>query len=783
MTKAAPPGPPPKMTKPLPPGYPPKVTKAPPPGPPPKVTKPLPPGYPPKVTKPLPPGYPPKVTKTPPHQPPPKVTKAPPPGPPPKVTKAPPPGPPPKMTKPLPPGYPPKVTKAPPPGYPPKVTKAPPPGPPPKVTKPLPPGYPPRVTKPLPPGYPPKVTKAPPHQPPPKVTKAPPPGPPPTVTKPLPPGYPPKVTKPLPPGYPPKVTKALPPQPPPKVTKAPPPGPPPKVTKAPPPVSPPKMTKPLPPPLPPKTTKPVPPRPSPMTTKPLPPPLPPKTTKPLPPPPPPKTTKHLPPPPPPKITKPVPPTPPPKTTKPPPATTPPKTMTPLKTTRPQPRTTTPSPASPTPTTTPSAMTTSERPGIPRYTTVCTVSYLHTGLPLPLSGECDIIYYDSLLLRPEDTFMGTFTNAYLKPIFDAAKESNVSHNTEFGMSVHAPAINDFSTEVKSDAGMQHYREHWQHKVYNWGVLNIHEIILKNTPDILKTSLIVLKELKDIATAAGKNASMVVGLFCKATGGCDKVSEYLKTIYLPDAIVVLGHISFRDNNITDCTILPLSCFKDPFVRYKNLSYMHSMTDAVNTVKHLQVTKGLDTMYALSTTMAGRWYKPRKPDNKVKFPGKYRVGFKCKVGDYPQKAHVQDVCGNKSFEYTEHFQYTAFHVTGFTFDKKEGFTITFETEESLEKKFCLTLDNNTQLLIGIAVYDVNYDAAPKDCEQFKGASWSRLMWVERMRKLLRVAATYDSGQFVARCLYDIKSKTKIAAYRALPTRAMSPGLRRTFSKPIIS
>ncbi|XP_049515325.1 uncharacterized protein LOC125941632 [Dermacentor silvarum] len=96
-------------------------------------------------------------------------------------------------------------------------------------------------------------------------------------------------------------------------------------------------------------------------------------------------------------------------------------------------------------------------------------------------------------------MSTFTNAYLKPIFDAAKQS---HNTEFGMSVHAPAINDFSIEVKSNAGMQHYKDHWQHKIYHWGVLNIHEIIMKSTPDILKTSLTVLKELKEIATAAGQ-----------------------------------------------------------------------------------------------------------------------------------------------------------------------------------------------------------------------------------------------------------------------------------------
>ncbi|XP_070381742.1 uncharacterized protein [Dermacentor albipictus] len=208
---------------------------------------------------------------------------------------------------------------------------------------------------------------------------------------------------------------------------------------------------------------------------------------------------------------------PPTTTKPPPTTT----KSPPTTTKP-PQTTT----KPPPTTLPAAVTTSERPGLRRYTTVCTVSYLDVGLSFPLDGQCDIIFYDSLLLRPEDTFMGTFTNAYLKPIFDAAKETNIAHNTELGMSVHAPAINDFSAEVKSDAGKKHYKDHWQHKIFHWGVLNIHHLIVKSNPDILKTALTVLKELKDIATAAGKNASMVVGVSCKAPVGCVKVAEYFK-----------------------------------------------------------------------------------------------------------------------------------------------------------------------------------------------------------------------------------------------------------------
>ncbi|KAL3199429.1 hypothetical protein MRX96_014067 [Rhipicephalus microplus] len=415
------------------------------------------------------------------------------------------------------------------------------------------------------------------------------------------------------------------------------------------------------------------------------------------------------------------------------------------------------------------------PGLRRYTTVCTVSYQASGLPLPLGGECEIIYYDSLLLRPEDTFMGTFTNAYLKPIFDAANDS--SHNVQFGMSIHAPAIYKFTMEVKSAAGMQHYKDHWQHNIYHWGVVNIHELILKTTPDIFKASLTILKELKETATAAGKNTSMVVGLFCKSTGNGDEVTEYLKTVYLPDGILVLGHLSYRDNNISDCTILPCSIIADPVVKYKNLSYMHSLNDSIDTVSYLQA-QGLDTMYAVTVTMAGRWYKPRQPDNlNVKYPGKYRVGYLGKVEDYPQKAHVQDVCGNTSLEFTKHFEYTAFHLTAFAWDKKVGLTVTFESLEALQKKLCFAFQNHTTLLVGVSIYDANYDATPRNCTSFQGDTWARVAWIDKMRRLLDVQRPHAPGRFLGACLHAKRRRKTIAVDRVLSARSRLPKPHRTF------
>ncbi|XP_070381533.1 uncharacterized protein [Dermacentor albipictus] len=592
------------------------------------------------------------------------------------------------------------------------------------------------------------TTKAPPTttEPPPTTTE-----PPPTTTEP-----PPTTTEPPPTTTEPPPTTT---EPPPTTTK-----PPPTTTKAPPTTTepPPTTTEP-----PPTTTEPTPTMTKPplTTTKP-----PPTTTNapPTTPNPPPTTTA-----PPPTTTKPPPTTtkPPPTTTKPPPTTTkapPTTTKAPPTTTKPAPTTTKPAPTAtkPPPTTLPAAVTTSERPGLRRYFTVCTVSYLDVGLKLPWAGQCDIIFYDSLLLRPEDTFMGTFNNAYLKPIFDAAKKSDVRHNTQFGMSVHAPAINDFSAEVKSDAGKKHYKDHWQHKIYHWGVLNIHHLIVKSNPDILKTALTVLKELKDIATAAGKNASMVVGVSCKAPAGCDKVAEYFKTVYLPDGIVILSHMSFNDNNITGCTILPPSVIEEkrqPLPEMKTLSYLYLMNDAVNTIKHLQRNEGLDTMYAVSATMAGRWYKPR-------YPGKYQVGEPCKLGDYPQVAHLQTVCENTSLYYTEAFEYSDRYNGGYAYDRDNGFTVSFETRESIAVKFWY-LYENTDLLVGVAVYDVNYDAAPLYCALFEWSPWSRLPIIFYSRKLLNVTRSY--APFAATAALDIRktsSTRQITSPDLHSTRSMA-------------
>ncbi|XP_070381462.1 uncharacterized protein [Dermacentor albipictus] len=371
-------------------------------------------------------------------------------------------------------------------------------------------------------------------------------------------------------------------------------------------------------------------------------------------------------------------------------------------------------------------------------------------------------------------MGTFTNAYLKPIFDAAKETNIAHNTEFGMSVHAPAINDFSAEVKSDAGKKHYKDHWQHKIYHWGVLNIHHLIVKSNPDILKTALTVLKELKDIATAAGKNASMVVGVSCKAPAGCVKVAEYFKTVYLPDGIVILSHMSFNDNNITGCTILPPSVIEDKrqlLPELKTLSYLYSMNDAVNTVKHLQRNEGLDTMYAVSATMAGRWYKPS-------YRAYYRVGELCKLGDYPQVAHVQAACENTSFNYKNTFEYSDRYNCGYAYDMNHGFTVSFETAKSFIIKISYVFDN-TDLQVGVAAYDVNYDAAPMYCKLFNRSPWSRLLIIDYNHKFLNVTRSYAPWVFYTnrRSALENRRRQEGSCSVAVCTRAASPRLHSTY------
>ncbi|XP_077500078.1 uncharacterized protein LOC144110885 [Amblyomma americanum] len=289
------------------------------------------------------------------------------------------------------------------------------------------------------------------------------------------------------------------------------------------------------------------------------------------------------------------------------------------------------------TTTSAEMTTPKRPGLHRFTTVCTVSYLHVGLVMPPGEVCNYIFYDSLYLRPEDTFMGTFTNDYLKPFFDTARQSPT---VRFGFSVHAPAVDGFTNEIRSVDGKKHYKDHWQHNIYGWGFLNIHELIVKSNPAVVKSALTVLKELEEIAVAESTNASsMVIGLYCRPQTTCDQVAEYIKTTFIPGGLVILGHLSHRDNNITDCFILGPTLKTTRGRKYENASYVHTLQDSMTAVRYLQKTHGIDTMYALSFTMAGRWYQPKHPDIHFDKAGKFRPGNLCKTGVYSQKAFVQE------------------------------------------------------------------------------------------------------------------------------------------------
>ncbi|KAL1430703.1 hypothetical protein MTO96_002306 [Rhipicephalus appendiculatus] len=115
----------------------------------------------------------------------------------------------------------------------------------------------------------------------------------------------------------------------------------------------------------------------------------------------------------------------------------------------------------------------------------------------------------------------------------------------------------------------------------------------------------------------------------------------------------------------------------------------------------------MYAVTVTMAGRWYKPRQPDN---------------------------------------------------------------------LNMCFAFENHTMLLVGVSIYDANYDAAPRNCSKFQGGPWARVAWIDKMRKLLNVPQ--DPGRFLGVCLHDIRRRRTIAVDRVLDARARLPRPRRTFT-----
>ncbi|KAL3197214.1 hypothetical protein MRX96_014825 [Rhipicephalus microplus] len=93
--------------------------------------------------------------------------------------------------------------------------------------------------------------------------------------------------------------------------------------------------------------------------------------------------------------------------------------------------------------------------------------------------------------------------------------------------------------------------------------------------------------------------------------DLYVDYFSHFFKPDIIVIRSHYLEGDNTFEDCRVVPPTMLRMPPLLTTNSSYTDDMSTAAETIKRL-VERGVDTQWALSVTMKGRWntLKPGQP-----------------------------------------------------------------------------------------------------------------------------------------------------------------------------
>lgn len=151
----------------------------------------------------------------------------------------------------------------------------------------------------------------------------------------------------------------------------------------------------------------------------------------------------------------------------------------------------------TPTTQPSTLPTALYRPLNPYSVVCTVD-CNIKIVAPADGVCDFVFLESLYVTCGGRVGDTQTTPKLQSFLDLATTGNV---TQFGCSIDALQLGEFVADIRKSDSLKWAQEKlWSNNVYNWGVMNVYEVLIEQDPDILKKSFEALKEAAQFSQAS-------------------------------------------------------------------------------------------------------------------------------------------------------------------------------------------------------------------------------------------------------------------------------------------
>ncbi|XP_077486284.1 uncharacterized protein LOC144097440 [Amblyomma americanum] len=181
---------------------------------------------------------------------------------------------------------------------------------------------------------------------------------------------------------------------------------------------------------------------------------------------------------------------------------------------------------------------------------------------------------------------------------------------------------------------------------------------------------------------------------------------KTIYSPNVLVSVAHITFRDADRPDCAILPPSMAS--YRRDLRRTYFNTLD---NFIQHLEdpVRERIRSSGAVSFTMKARWYRPRHPDPAVTDAGNFSLFHRCTNFQGEQDVSPSVACQASPVAFRRNYYYDGRYYASLTFDKQLQRTLVLETPENLQTKLCWVKFQYVPLNFSFAVYDVDYDDGP--------------------------------------------------------------------------
>ncbi|XP_049523048.1 uncharacterized protein LOC125945322 [Dermacentor silvarum] len=299
-----------------------------------------------------------------------------------------------------------------------------------------------------------------------------------------------------------------------------------------------------------------------------------------------------------------------------------------------------------------------------------------------------------------------------------------------MSVSFSDAETFSRAFRTSKGKSDYESYWTYSVYDWGFLSIDEFQAAARHSDVSFALTALKEMQEHAlTKNYQRPRTFLGIYMRSDSVCEAVAEYIKTIFTPTGIVVLGHLSYNDNTRSDCVIMPPVNLVEPRTEIPGVVYGHSMHEAMLDLECLW-DNGVRTNMSLSVTMQARRYKLKSGSQ-----GKPPFYSECGTGQYEQRVTAQEICDNPNSGYKRNINYDGVFMSGITYDQQDGFAIAYENRVSLRVKICDTWTLEAKGIgVGLAVYDVNYDHRPTMCNPiWLNGTWSRFRFLLRLRDFL--------------------------------------------------